>query len=188
MAEDLGSPATDAEAIIAPNLRTFGWSFAIYDQHSEQWDDVGSNEENWLRGFVRTAVIKKSALTRIEVEFRPDAWDSWEHDDYPWDRLDRICAEFQPCGITVQYSTPSIPKEEWLKEKERRANGEEDRVADDEEQAEEEESIASERSDSEVTYPKLDDPNPGTDIREYFLPVQVTKPKSVPSPIDGHRM
>ena len=171
MTRDLGSPVVDADVLLAPNLRTFGWSFSIEDQHSEDWTDFGDKEANWLREFARTAITRKAALNRIEVEFNPDDWEAWRRDDYPWDRMDKIRDEVRPHGIALDYGIPPLTKEEWLKEKTTRGDDEEELLLDHEEESVQG-STTSEPSDAESTYPALDDPNPGRDIREYFSLVQ----------------
>ena len=40
---------------------------------NEDWRDFGDKEETWLREFAKTAVAKRAALTRILVDFSPDA-------------------------------------------------------------------------------------------------------------------
>ena len=174
MPRELRSPVTDADALLAPNLRTFGWSFSINDEHCESWDDFGDTEENWLRGFAKTAIARKAALDRIEIEFNP--YESiWDEETYPWNRLDSIRDEILPYGITLKYSMPQVTKEEWLEKRETWANGLEDLIVSIEEQPNEDltgsEISDSESSNSEFTCTGLDDPNAGRDIREFFLPV-----------------
>ena len=171
MSEELASPTTDAEVMLGPRLREFKWDFTIFDQHSESWSDFGDKEENWLREFAKTAVARKAALARIKVQFHPDNWGCGESDHYPWDRMDMVRDEVEKGGVTIEYSEPSISREGWLRER-RIVAGEEVSDMTDEEGESDEGSISSRQSDSESTWSGLDDPNPGKDIRQYFLPVR----------------
>jgi len=66
MEENLEFSSTEADLLLAPNLKTFGWDFSIYDQHSESWTDFGKREERWVRELARAAIERKAALKKIE--------------------------------------------------------------------------------------------------------------------------
>jgi hypothetical protein len=92
MAEDLEFSRDQADALLAPNLKTFGSDFDSHDVHPESWTDFGKKEEDWLRGLANAATARKAALKRIEIISCPDTctWGMKEEDGYPWDRMDRI--------------------------------------------------------------------------------------------------
>jgi hypothetical protein len=116
MEKNLEFSSTEADLLLAPNLKTFGWSFSIYDQHSESWTDFGDREERWLREFARAATARKAVLKKIEITFTPDEWRSKEEDGYPWDRIDKIRDEVRPRGIALEYSEPPLSKKAWLEQ------------------------------------------------------------------------
>ncbi|KAH8801367.1 F-box domain protein [Xylogone sp. PMI_703] len=177
--KELDTPAADADILLAPNLKTFGWDFTIYDQHSESWTAFGDKEENWVRGIAKAAIEKKTGLKKIEIVFTPEGWDTKMEDGYPWDRMDRIHDEIQQNGLTLRYNQPSITKEAWL----------ESFIPWDEVEQNAIESINSEPSGSdlvdtdlhgsdsdpqEFVFPDLHNPQTtfqGRDIREYFRSV-----------------
>lgn len=116
MAKDLEEFShEEADALLVPKLKIFGWDFGIYDQHTESWTDFGHKEEGWLRGLAKVATMRKAALKRIEIIYNPEPLPAeWEQDGYPWDRMDRLRDEIRPSGITLEYSEPSLSKENWL--------------------------------------------------------------------------
>jgi hypothetical protein len=146
----LESPAADADLLLAPNLKTFGWDFSIYDQHSEGWNAFGDREENWIREIARAAISRKAALKEIQIEFNPESWGHKEEDGYPWDRMEGVHDEIWPCGMTLKYSVPPFTKERWLE-------------------------LVNPRGEIEETVdtPRRDSPeliSEGRDIRKYFFP------------------
>lgn len=101
---------------LGPKLKFFGWSFHIYDQHSESWSDFGEKEEAWLQELGEHAIARKAALKTVKIGFRPDYWARVGRDEYPWDRMDKIRDELlRPNRMDLVYSTPIISKEQWLK-------------------------------------------------------------------------
>ncbi|KIW29054.1 uncharacterized protein PV07_04900 [Cladophialophora immunda] len=115
MDRDLVFSREDADALLASNLQTFGWDFGIYDQHSESWTDFGTKEAEWLRALAKAAAARKAALKRIEITYNPDpCYAQTEGDGYPWDRMDRLRDEIRPYGIALEYSEPSLSREDWL--------------------------------------------------------------------------
>ena len=176
---DLPCRAEDAAAILGPNLRYFGWSFSIYDQHSESWDDFKSRERDWLRNLLNHAKETNSRLARLFVRFRPDEWSISLSSIYPWDLMDKLNDEFQPFGMTVKYSKPLMTKDEWMVLVEKLDQNAEDgawlydgQSKSDKLESTDSELSEEETSDTEFVYPKLDDPNPGRDIRTFFPLVQ----------------
>lgn len=157
MTDDLNFSPVEADLLLAPNLKTFGLSFSIHDQHSEGWADFGDTEEHWVREFAKAAIASKAALKNIEIEFHPDSSWSSQEDGYPWDRMDKIRDEIRPYGMALEYSEPSCTKEVWL-EQMKLGNVE----------------LASADSPEQCT-PEQRTPDPvfeGRDIREYFPVVQ----------------
>lgn len=100
-----------ADHLLAPNMHTFTLDFSIYDQHSEGFDDFADPEEQWVRAFARDALARNAKLRTIKINFTPD--DYYGH-GYPWDRMDKLRAEFSPHGIVLEYNEPTLTKEEWL--------------------------------------------------------------------------
>ncbi|KAH8894030.1 hypothetical protein GQ53DRAFT_821151 [Thozetella sp. PMI_491] len=105
--------------ILAPHLRRFRWSFTIEDQHNESWEDFGKPQEDWLRRLAAAATTGNVPLDEIQIQYWPDrlyTWDAKRYQgmQYPWDRMDALAKEFQPSGITLQYNTPPMTKEEFL--------------------------------------------------------------------------
>jgi hypothetical protein len=158
--------------ILGPALKTFSWSFTIYDQHSEGWRSFGDAEENWVRRLGECAARRGAGLEKIEILFRPDDyWGTKEEMGYPWDRMDRVRDEIlRPNGVELVYSEPLISRDAWL-EFVRRKKGEdgEDEVVE-EDGAEDQRSIeADEWENEEVLGPELQSAYQGEDIREYFI-------------------
>ncbi|RFU32762.1 hypothetical protein B7463_g3579, partial [Scytalidium lignicola] len=180
---ELDTPAADAALLLAPNLKTFGWSFSIYDQHSESWIDFADKEEHWLREFTRVAIAKKSRLNKIDITFTPDTWGSEREHGYPWDRMDKIQDEIRPHGMTVKYNQPIITKEDWLRsfdwlnQTEPRAYSP---ISDSDYDNIESSKLKDldiddlDENDVELDVPNLHDPQTtiqGRDIRMYFFPI-----------------
>lgn len=105
-----------ADHLLAPSLHTFTLDFSIYDQHSEGFDDFMDPEEEWIRAFAREALARRAKLRTIKIHFTPN--DYLAHGEsgsgYPWDRMDKLRAEFSPHGIVLEYNEPTLTKEEWL--------------------------------------------------------------------------
>ena len=167
MSKALESPASDADLLLAPKLKTFKWDFSIYDQHSEAWTDFGDTEENWLRGFLKAAISRKTMLKEVNVTFNPDDWEVKEEFGYPWDRMDAICEEFQPFGVKLRYSEPCMTKAAWLERMKSLGQEEEDTEISATIDAEVNlsESGCLEQDESESIFE-------GRDIREYFPLIQ----------------
>jgi hypothetical protein len=110
----------EAETLLSPSLETFGWTFTIYDQHSEGWGDFGDKEERWIRTLAKAAITKKAVLNKIKIQFSPDEWGTDENSEYPWDRMDKICHYILPFSMTLEYNPPPLTKEgflQWIKPK-----------------------------------------------------------------------
>lgn len=80
----------EADLLLGPKLRKFGWVFILSGFTCKDWTQLGSREEGWLRGFTKAAISKRPALKKIEIKFTPEHWGSAEEDGYPWDRIDKI--------------------------------------------------------------------------------------------------
>jgi len=114
-------------SILGPKVKYFKWSFQIYDQHSEAWEDFGDKEDAWVRDLGKAALARKSPLKTIDIQFQPECWNDWEvgRDEYPWDRMDRIRDELlNPNGMDLIYNLPPMTKEEWLRVSEGRGANE----------------------------------------------------------------
>jgi hypothetical protein len=72
MKENLKFSSAEADCLLASNLKTSEWDFSIYNRHSEEWNDFGSGEEDWLRALARAAIAKKGTLKKIHVIFNPE--------------------------------------------------------------------------------------------------------------------
>ncbi|KAH6874070.1 hypothetical protein B0T10DRAFT_233590 [Thelonectria olida] len=91
-----------------PELKSFTWKFAS----GNQTDDFRDIEEQWLRSLARLVLARESKLRKIHIEFRP--MDGFHRNgEYPWDRMSRLKAEFEPMGIVFTYSDPRVSREEW---------------------------------------------------------------------------
>ncbi|KAF3396635.1 hypothetical protein DPV78_008000 [Talaromyces pinophilus] len=103
-----------ADYILAPGLKRFTLAFAIWDQHSEQWNDFGQEDEAWVRRLAQVALERKAALQEIRIQFDPEWWgpDACQT-EYPWDRMDALNKEFQTRGIIITYTKPPVTREEW---------------------------------------------------------------------------
>ncbi|KAK7752167.1 hypothetical protein SLS62_005911 [Diatrype stigma] len=113
--DELESPESDALCLLAPNLKRFTWDFSTWDQCGDPWNGIGEREERWLEGFVKVASLRSSPLEGINIIFRPDYWGTRKEDGYPWDRLERVKERCRPLGISLEYNTPGVSKEAWLK-------------------------------------------------------------------------
>ncbi|KAH8703460.1 hypothetical protein BGW36DRAFT_369380 [Talaromyces proteolyticus] len=105
----------DADLLLGPNLHTFGLDFSVHDQHSENFEDFGDPEENWIRGLARAAIARKAKLRKIGITFTPLTWWLRKEHGYPWDRMDKVHAEIWPHGLRVEYNEPVLTRDEWLK-------------------------------------------------------------------------
>jgi hypothetical protein len=114
MEKNLEFSSTEADLLLAPNLKTFGWDFTTCDYDKDLWTDFGDREEHWVREFAKAAIAKKAALKKIEITFKPGGWGFKEGDHYPWDRMDKICDEIRPCGMVLEYNEPSFTRKGWL--------------------------------------------------------------------------
>ena len=183
MAANLGSSVSDANALLAPNLKTFGWSFTICHRGCESSCNFGDGEETWLRGFLETAIARQSTLTRIKITYLPYLWKPNLQDDYPWDRMDAIRDDFRSFGLVIHYNSPTYTREEW---RERRPiswyhdAGDSESIEYESERTESastnqeptgSESTDSKSGDSDFADEELKDLEPGRDIREFFSPL-----------------
>lgn len=111
-----------ADLILGPSLHTFGLVFGVMG-HSliNNW---GHMEEEWIRKLAIAAWKRKAPLKRIEITFSPvsphpnlkqGTYSDWEY-VYPWDRMDKLGAQIQRYGLTLEYTAPPWTKEEWLSE------------------------------------------------------------------------
>jgi hypothetical protein len=157
--------------ILGPALKTFSWSFNVYDQHNEGWCDFGEAEENWLRRLGECAKEWGAVLEKIEILFRPDYWGTTEVMGYPWDRMDRVREEtLRPGGVELVYSEPMIGKEEWLGfvRREEGEHGEDEVVGNDTTESQHDSRIDEEENDGMIE-PEVYSAYQGEDIREYFI-------------------
>jgi hypothetical protein len=174
--------AEDAN-VLGQRVKFFGWDFGIYDQHSESWNAFGEDEEVWLTSLAKIAAAKKAALRTIKIYFRPDSYEVTEENGYPWDRMDRI--RDKACknnGIELEYTPPTITKENWLDALDPETRREDGRMTDrsDEHWSEPGEGSPAWREDeaevlvqAETHLAKIEIPEHyGRDIREYFPRVQ----------------
>jgi hypothetical protein len=104
----------EAQLLLAPRLKTFGWDFSIMDQHSEEWTDFGKREEQWLKDFGIFSSSYKSQLQKIEITFRPANWSTTKADGYPWERMDSVREHIRQVGVALEYNLPEVTKERWL--------------------------------------------------------------------------
>ncbi|EMD97558.1 hypothetical protein COCC4DRAFT_75024 [Bipolaris maydis ATCC 48331] len=112
---DLKPFTVETAKFLGPNVKLFGWSFSIHDQHSESWNDFGEKEEEWIEQLGRHAIVRKAALKTVKINFHPEDHEGMESDVYPWDRMDNVRDHLlRPNGMDLIYSTPSLPKEDWL--------------------------------------------------------------------------
>lgn len=103
--------------ILGPRVKTFGWDFSIYDQHSESWTAFGEREELWVSELVKAVVAQRAALKEIVITFTPDSWDIKREWGYPWDRMIRVRDGIAtPNGITLRWNEPKLSREGWLEE------------------------------------------------------------------------
>lgn len=105
---------SEADTLLSPSLETFGWDFYTYDQHNEGWGDFGDKEEKWIRTLVKAAIARNAAFKKINIKFSPDEWTADENSEYPWDRMDKICHDILPFGMTLEYNPPCLTKDEFL--------------------------------------------------------------------------
>ncbi|PKX99854.1 hypothetical protein P168DRAFT_276958 [Aspergillus campestris IBT 28561] len=101
-----------ADLLLGPKLHTFTWSFEEEILYGLKWSGFNDQEESWLRGLMKEAVARKSALRKIRVEFSP-RMASAEPMEYPWDRMDCLREQFEPYGLTLEYNDPPLTKSEW---------------------------------------------------------------------------
>ena len=67
-------------------------------------------EEDWLRHFLRQAIVRKTPLTRVVIMFDSDhGWGFWENTT---NRLEKLKHEFQPYGMAVEYNKPLLTPNE----------------------------------------------------------------------------
>ncbi len=114
-----------AQALLAPRLEEFEWSFDADDGRELYLNRFGAQEEEYLRGFAKAAMEKGVPLRRIGIVFSPRPviqsrgvgfayLEGEELDlDYPWDRMDRLAGELRECGIAVTYNEPSVGREKF---------------------------------------------------------------------------
>lgn len=101
--------------LLGPELKLFGWSFSIYDQHSKSWKDFGEKEEEWMEQLGKHAIACKGALKTVQIDFCPDNYGETESGGYLWDRMDNVQDHLlRPNGIDLVYSAPLLSKDDWL--------------------------------------------------------------------------
>ncbi|OJK03988.1 hypothetical protein ASPACDRAFT_39602 [Aspergillus aculeatus ATCC 16872] len=111
------SPSAAVGRLLSPTVKTFVFDLTSYDQqHGAQLTDFGALEERWLRTFAETAAApdRSTALRTIRVIFEPETYpyhDKWEV--YPWDRIRQVQEDIRPLGLDLEYSTPTITREEY---------------------------------------------------------------------------
>ena len=181
MSTHLGCPTSDADALLAPNLKTFGWDFTPCYYNRESWHDFSDKEDTWLRVFLETAAAKRSGLNRVEIKFRE--WIDDQQIDYPWWRLDAIREDYRSSGLIIQYGP--CTREEWdqrrreyafYEEQEyesRDCELEETELESTVEESTRSESTGSESREKDFSFQKLKDPEPGRDIREFLVPIPI---------------
>jgi hypothetical protein len=102
--------------VLGPSLKTFVWDFSSYSGYGERWRDFGEAEAAWIWELAACAVLRKSALTKIEVQYEPGECphDATEEMGYPWDRMDTIRDQIlKPNGLQLSYNKAPISKERW---------------------------------------------------------------------------
>ena len=118
MAVNLGSPVSDADLLLAPNLKTFEWNFTVrrdYYQDFSTWCKFGNEEENWLRGFMDTAITRQSTLSRIEITNLSNGWHQPQQEDHQRDRIHAIRSDYRLSRITIAYDSPTCSPDYWEK-------------------------------------------------------------------------
>ncbi|CAI6092848.1 unnamed protein product [Clonostachys chloroleuca] len=105
----------EVELLLAPKLEKFALSFALCEKNMVSWSDFGHQEQYWLQCFMEIALAKRSSLREVLVLFSPHNGDITA-DTYPWDRIISLHNAFEPRGIIVTHSPPSLSREEWMKE------------------------------------------------------------------------
>jgi hypothetical protein len=106
--------------LLAPQLHTFIWDFRIIDQHTESWSDFSAPQQEWVLRFAELAKDRKSKLSRIEIVFCPDGFQSPRSREElavcvsPWDLMDEVGEKIRPLGVELVYNK-CWSREECLK-------------------------------------------------------------------------
>ncbi|KAH6879532.1 hypothetical protein B0T10DRAFT_496553 [Thelonectria olida] len=114
MAEDLEPEDGFSEMIISiPKIATFTWNLTKSDRSRDFGErDFGEIEERWLRRLAKLALAKKSKLCKIYIDY--SVRELWDKDvEYPWDRMSRLKAEFEPSGIEITWSKSRVSRQTW---------------------------------------------------------------------------
>jgi hypothetical protein len=102
--------------VLGPSLKTFVWDFSTRGGYHESWRDFGKAEAAWIWELAACAVSRKTALTKIEIQYEPCECphDATEEMGYPWDRMDTTRDQIlKPNGLQLSYNKPPISKERW---------------------------------------------------------------------------
>ncbi|PWY86710.1 hypothetical protein BO70DRAFT_378386 [Aspergillus heteromorphus CBS 117.55] len=113
-------PVAAMDRLLGPAVKTIVWDLTSYDpERAPSWDLFGEEEEQWLREFAKMAVDRNTSLQTIRIEFAPDQSTSSLESlkaGYPWDRIERLRGDIQPLGVSLEYTPPTVTREEYRKE------------------------------------------------------------------------
>ncbi|RAL09076.1 uncharacterized protein BO97DRAFT_417149 [Aspergillus homomorphus CBS 101889] len=114
------------DQLLGPTVQTFVWDLTSYaQQHGEGLWEFDEEQARLLLALAESAAADEdTALQTIQIRFNPetDRTDSMGGEDYPWDRIERLQQEIRALGMDLEYSTPTLTREEYrqLREEERR--------------------------------------------------------------------
>ncbi|RAK70987.1 uncharacterized protein BO72DRAFT_393116, partial [Aspergillus fijiensis CBS 313.89] len=111
-------PSEVVDRLLGPSVHTFVFDLATYDQQLGLSSTAfGEPEERWLRELAHIAAApgRNSALRTIYIDFKPDpdCEQGFDPANYAWDRIVRLQRQLQPLGIQVEYTAPSMRREEY---------------------------------------------------------------------------
>jgi hypothetical protein len=113
-------PRVAAAKLSAPLLRHLGVNFCTEDQHHVNIDSFATEQVRWLEELVSYVGVKSTASSKLDtvfVEFTPETpyytADELEHMIWPWEPLEQAVKALSRYGVTMTYSTPECPKQDW---------------------------------------------------------------------------
>ena len=123
MSRSLDFSEENAALFLPPNVEKFTWCF---EKDTEVYHgDFSDRDEKWLGVLLRIAIKKKTQLKEVYINFNPtdEPWNEFVQDlshhyrqptKYAWDRLDNLKRAFEPQGIILTYSNPTISRDNWI--------------------------------------------------------------------------
>jgi hypothetical protein len=163
----------DADSILGPSLKTFSWAFFV---QSVYWKGIpfGKDDISWVRQLVETAIVRKAALTTVEIVLPNGLYyfDKEDEAERPWEAMfDMRDKVMTPNGITLIYNAPTISKEEWDLENTKYNDAWRDWIAPAIHELEDPQSeLGDDQDDQDELDSILSDGYYGESIRQYFLP------------------